>query len=151
MKCQNCGKSEVNFHYSSNINGCVTESHLCSECAANLGYNMEEMFDFRSMMSGFNPLFTGRNYFMPQMLPFTGFGMPSFFTVRPLIEAGSCSADQKCGCSERAASDTGSEVDGDMKERRELYMQMRAAAESEDFEKAAELRDKIKEMESQDS
>jgi len=38
-------------------------------------------------------------------------------------------------------------VDDDMRQRRELYMQMRTAADNEDFEKAAEIRDKIKEME----
>ena len=34
-----------------------------------------------------------------------------------------------------------------MNERRELNMQMRIAVEKEDFEKAAELRDKIKALE----
>ena len=37
-KCDNCGREEVNFHDTSNINGKVTEKHLCSECAAKLGY-----------------------------------------------------------------------------------------------------------------
>ena len=37
MKCQNCGKNEATFYYKSNINGRVMESHLCPECARQLG------------------------------------------------------------------------------------------------------------------
>ena len=39
MKCENCGKNEVTFVYQSNINGKVSEKHLCSECAEKLGYS----------------------------------------------------------------------------------------------------------------
>ena len=37
MKCQNCGKNEATFYYKSNINGRVMESHLCPQCARQLG------------------------------------------------------------------------------------------------------------------
>ena len=33
MKCENCGKNEVAFVYQSNVNGHVTEKHLCAGCA----------------------------------------------------------------------------------------------------------------------
>lgn len=33
MKCENCGKNEVTFVYQSNVNGQITEKHLCAECA----------------------------------------------------------------------------------------------------------------------
>ena len=35
MLCQNCGNHEADFHFNSNINGDITELHLCSECASN--------------------------------------------------------------------------------------------------------------------
>ncbi|MBQ4313418.1 MAG: UvrB/UvrC motif-containing protein [Clostridia bacterium] len=38
MKCQNCGKNEANTHLKQNINGNISESYLCSECAEKLGY-----------------------------------------------------------------------------------------------------------------
>ena len=38
MKCENCGKNEVNFIYQSSINGRTEERHLCSESAEKLGY-----------------------------------------------------------------------------------------------------------------
>jgi len=40
------------------------------------------------------------------------------------------------------------EIDEDISKRRQLYKEMRAAAECEDYEKAALLRDQIKELES---
>ena len=38
MKCDRCGKNEATFHYKTNINGRVTEAHLCSDCARAMGY-----------------------------------------------------------------------------------------------------------------
>ena len=37
MKCEHCGNEEVSFHYTSNINGNITEKHLCSQCAGKFG------------------------------------------------------------------------------------------------------------------
>ena len=45
MLCQNCGKNEATTHIKQIINGDMAESHLCSECAAHLGYS--------DMFSGF--------------------------------------------------------------------------------------------------
>ncbi|MCR5484746.1 MAG: UvrB/UvrC motif-containing protein [Clostridiales bacterium] len=39
MLCQNCGKNEATTHIKRVINGKTSESHLCSECAASLGYD----------------------------------------------------------------------------------------------------------------
>ena len=50
MKCQNCGKNEATFYYRSSINGRVMESHLCPECARQLGL-VQDMR--RPMMSSF--------------------------------------------------------------------------------------------------
>ncbi len=46
MLCQNCGKRDATTHIKRIVNGETTESHLCSECANQLGYN--------DMFSGFN-------------------------------------------------------------------------------------------------
>ena len=50
MKCQKCGKNEVNFHYTSNVNGAVTEAHLCADCARESGYMQNSMFGARPLM-----------------------------------------------------------------------------------------------------
>lgn len=53
MLCQNCGKYEATTHIKQIINGDMTESHLCSACAENLGcddmfkgfgFNLSEFF-----------------------------------------------------------------------------------------------------------
>ena len=152
MKCQMCGKSEVNFHYSSSINGCVTESHLCSECAQKSGYDFNQMFDFggfESALSGFGSIFGGRDRFMPMIMPSLGFGIPASMVMRPQLSgyAKTDAQSESCSCCSGTAQTKQPEVDEDMKKRRELYEQMRKAANDEDFEKAAQLRDQIKEME----
>ena len=116
MKCQKCGKNEVNFHYSSNINGCITETRLCSFCAAEEGYDVRQMFDMESVFNGMFPVLGGIGGFIPTILPVT-------------------------------RTETNVKVDDEMRERRELNVQMRAAVENEDYEKAAGLRDKIRELE----
>jgi protein arginine kinase activator len=39
MLCERCGKNEANTHLRESINGNVKEVHLCGECAAELGYS----------------------------------------------------------------------------------------------------------------
>ncbi len=45
MLCQNCGKNEATTHIKRVVNGDMTETHLCSGCAEHLGYG--------DMFSGF--------------------------------------------------------------------------------------------------
>ena len=45
MLCQNCGKYEATTHIKRVVNGDTTEMHLCSDCAQHLGYG--------DMFSGF--------------------------------------------------------------------------------------------------
>lgn len=37
MKCQHCNQNEATAYIKKNVNGKVTEMHLCSECASELG------------------------------------------------------------------------------------------------------------------
>ena len=39
MMCQLCGQNPATNHVRRNINGEVTETHLCMDCAAKMGYN----------------------------------------------------------------------------------------------------------------
>ena len=153
IKCDNCGRDEVNFHYTSNINGKVTEKHLCSECAAKLGYGNDLFFDtdsvFENMLSGF---FGGRSLLRPW--GGFGFGLPAMTLPRlalPRVEIklddGSCG----CGEHEQHAGEKAEETatDSEAARRRELNAlneQMRKCAEEEEFEKAAEIRDRIRKM-----
>ena len=135
MKCQKCGQNEVNFYYSSNVNGAVTETHLCSPCATDAGYDIMSMFSFKSMFEELMPISTRQistnRYFIPiaRRAP----------VRKPALTV-------TCECGNTITEKTESKADAQMKEIRELNMQMRAAVEKEEFEKAAEIRDRIKEL-----
>ena len=153
MKCQNCGKNEVNFHYSSNINGCLTETYLCSECAAKSGYDIGRLLDADSMLDGYFPVFGRFGGFFPMSRYLIGVNDMLPFRLMPGIGTAAEKAQSSCGCEENTTDmpDTAdTPVDDDMKKRREINVlreQMRIAAEKDNFEKAIELREKIREME----
>ena len=48
MKCQHCNQNEATTYFKQNINGHVTEMHLCEDCARELGvmneFNQENFF-----------------------------------------------------------------------------------------------------------
>ena len=78
MLCQNCNKNEANTHIKQIINGEMTETHLCSDCANHLGYNdMFSDFDFN-----FNGIFGG---LLGDM-------------ISPML-LGNVKRCEKCGCS----------------------------------------------------
>jgi protein-arginine kinase activator protein McsA len=140
MKCQNCGRDEVNFFYSSNINGSVRETRLCAECAEKLGAR-EALRDVpRAVRAGFEEEL-----------------LSSFFGLPRLLRRGS-SGNRAEGGAESAATaavaapeaPAPAEIDEAMSRRRELNVlreRMRTAAEAEDFETAARLRDAIQKFE----
>lgn len=160
MKCQKCGKNEVNFHYSSNINGSVTQTYLCADCATESGYDLGSMFETDGFLGGFLPSFhrqaAGPAGFSGEFFPFTvpmlrfGAAFPLLTSPQPhgAERGGGCEGD--CGYGKIAPETECSEVDAEMQKRREINMireQMRIAAENDEFEKAIELREKIREME----
>lgn len=61
MLCQNCKKNEANTHIKRVINGEATQKHLCSSCAQSLGYdNFFSDFSF-NLPSLFSSFFDDRN------------------------------------------------------------------------------------------
>ena len=145
MKCQNCGKNEATFYYKSNINGRVMESHLCPECARQLGL-VQDMR--RPMMSSFwddDDFFTRPFRMLEPLLG--GFGS-RLRTVFPEPEDVSQQA-------RRAAEEPREDnlVQGDEREklsrqrqRNALETQLRHAVETENFEEAAKLRDQLRSL-----
>jgi len=144
MKCQKCGKNEVCFHYTSSVNGCVTEKHLCSQCAAELGYDVEQMFDIGDIFGAMLPMRGHRGAFMPIAIPASAV-LP--FIARPHPDSVGRGDAQMCSCGQGLAEDANNGIDEEMSKRRELNAQMRIAIDNEEFEKAAELRDQIRVLE----
>ena len=72
---------------------------------------------------------------------------PFTFGARDFLRLGERKQEEPCGCSK---CEEKAEVDPEIAKRREinaLRHQMKMAARAEDFEKAAELRDKIRSLE----
>ena len=158
MKCENCGKNEVTFVYQSNINGKVTEKHLCSECAEKLGYTQKLAAHSRSMMQNFfgNSMFGGGffdDFFSPvpslmgRMLedPFD-----DFFADMPALSAAPVQQEQT---NQKQQDDLVGKEDQSrfayLRQMNALRMEMKKAVHQENFERAAELRDEIHKLEAE--
>ena len=156
MKCENCGKNEVTFVYQSNINGKVTEKHLCSECAEKLGYTQKIAAHSQRMMQNFfgNSIF-GNSFFddffspvpslMGRMLedPFD-----DFFADMPALGAAPGKQEEQ----KKEDDLVDREEQGRfayLRQMNALKMEMKKAVHQENFERAAELRDEIHKLESE--
>ena len=156
MKCENCGKNEVTFIYQSNINGKVEEKHLCSECAEKLGYTQKIAARNRSMMqSFFGGSLLGNGFFddfFSPMPSLTGRGgwmledpFDDFFSEMPALCASPVEQEQQ------KADDLVNQEEQSrfayMRQMNALKMEMKKAVHQENFERAAELRDQIHQLE----
>lgn len=150
MKCQNCGKNEVNFIYKSNVNGHVEEAHLCSECAEKLGYTQAVAAQSRRMMQGFFGGGLLDDFFSPQPYllgsPFFGENpFDDFFQQMPALGAGTAApqeTQEKPLVEEKERSRFAK-----MRQLNALRLEQKAAVLREDFEKAAQIRDQIRQLE----
>lgn len=154
MKCENCGNNEVTFVYRSNINGKITEKHLCSRCAAEQGYtrNLAESRE-RLMRSFFHDDFFGRSMLDGFLLPRMGVHslgeeiFDDFFREMPALTA---EAPQEPVAAEKKEQLVEEKEQGRfarMRKLNALRLEMKKAVRKEDFEQAAKLRDEIRTLE----
>lgn len=166
MLCQHCHKNEATTHVKTMINGDYAEYRLCPECAHELGY--DTMFpdlsaDFGGLLGSFLsaalPARSGATHcklcgstmndikstgkvgcsecydtFFSELMPTIRniHGNTEHIGKRPVIEYETVK-DEK-------PAEQGESLD-------DLKAQLKQAIEDENFERAAQLRDKIKEME----
>ena len=160
MLCNECGKNEANVHLTDIINGKKTESHLCEECAKknqtilNSNFSMENLF---SVM--LNNSFNNKTY-LPAAKSCTNCGMTyenfrntgkfgcshcidSFKgRLKPVIKSIQ-GYDRHIGkIPKRAGGDYKIQMDIER-----LKNDLKGAVEREEYELAAELRDKINDLE----
>jgi protein arginine kinase activator len=156
MKCEHCGKNEVNFVYQSNVNGKVESAHLCSDCAQKLGYTQKIAANRRNMaarMENMNRLFGGGLLddffnFTPRLLGGSLFGenlFDDFFQQMPALTAGAAAPQQ--AAEKPLVEEADSSRFSAQRQRNALKMEQKAAIAREDFEKAAQIRDQIRQME----
>ena len=146
MRCDRCGKNEATFYYKSNINGKVTQVHLCPQCAEELGYT--DSFRSAGMTGGLFGDFFSRPFGMLE--PFfsgLGSGMLTEFP-EPVDVLGQARE------STPAQEDTGDLLPRDeqdaltrQRKRNALQTQLNLAVQEERFEEAAKLRDELKALE----
>ena len=145
MKCQNCGKNEATFYYRSSINGRVMESHLCPECARQLGL-VQDMR--RPMMSSFwddDDFFTRPFRMLEPLLGgfgsrlLTEFPEPVDVTQQARRAAGEPREDNPVQGGARGRPSR-------QRHRNALETQLRHAVETENFEEAAKLRDQLRSL-----
>jgi len=156
MKCEHCGKNEIAFIYRSNINGQVEEKCLCGECAEKLGYSKRleahgarmmrdlfagSMWNDRLLGDFFTPV--SRRWILED--PFE-----DFFREMPALQTASGTKPQEPRQEELLEKE---ERDRFSRLRRlnALRIEKEQAVRAENFERAAQLRDEIKELEAEDS
>ena len=166
MKCQKCGANNANTHVKTIINGEFKEYDLCSECAHKMGYtnvfaDMEN--DFSNLLGSFftNVLpartqatrcaFCGSSY--PEIAKTGQVGCahcyelfadqlyPSIRRIHGNTTHCGKNSGRAARKAQKPAEMTKEEKIADMKQ------QLDAAVKEQNFERAAELRDKIREME----
>lgn len=169
MLCQHCQKNEATTHIKTNINGEYAEYRLCSECAAELGYG--GMFpdftaDFGGMLGSFLsaalPARSGATrckscgstmndikksgkvgcascyeLFFNELMPTIRsiHGNTEHIGKHPVIEYTENREEEK-----KPADDKKAKLEA-------LRAELKKAIEDENFERAAQLRDKIREQE----
>ncbi len=168
MLCQNCGKNEATTHIRRVVNGDTTQTHLCAECANHLGYG--DMFSgFGLNLDDFFGGFLGdtvQKLASPAEQKCPKCGNTFSDIVRSgKVGCGQCyeifydkllpsiqrihgrikhSGKQSPGIDTVAESVEENKVDPVAKLKEELA----AAIENQEFEQAAVIRDKIRELES---
>ena len=158
MKCENCGKNEVTFVYRSNINGHVTEKHLCSECAEKEGYAKQMQVSGRSLMQDFfNDDFFGRPLFGDVFAPHRSLlgrmlenPFDDFFAEMPALQAAPIQQERVQEAKQQQEDLVSKEEQSRFSRMRKLNalrLEMKRAAREENFERAAQLRDEIRALE----
>ena len=161
-RCDKCGAENANTHVKTIINGELKEYYLCSECAHKLGYTnifADMQNDFSSLLGSFfgNVLpartqatrceFCGSTY--AEIAKTGHVGCANCYSLfadqlYPSISRMHGNTEH-CGKHSKVAQSVAEEKKEDKLS--EMKKELEMAIKEQNFERAAELRDKIKEME----
>ena len=153
MKCENCGKNEVTFVYQSNVNGQITEKHLCAECAERLGYTQRLAAQSQRMMRGlfggglFDDFFTPVPSLLGRMNRLLENPFDDFFSDMPALGAPAEAAQEAAKPQDALLEQEEQSEISRQRKLNALRMEMQKAVGEENFERAAELRDQIHNLE----
>lgn len=167
MLCDICGKKEATVHLTEIINEQISKLHLCEDCAKDKGAEMEEHFGLNDLLAGLAGLGASLS---------TGSGAPPKtvesikcpkcgFTYQDFVKIGRFGCADCYEAFKKHVSPLLKRIHGsdrhlgkvplqagktpkDSRNIQELRMRLDKAIQTEEFEEAARLRDKIKELES---
>ncbi len=161
MLCQKCHKKQASVHIKNNINGDISELSLCADCAEKEKLQSFWSFSSDKLFSGFfSDSIFGSDYLPKQKT------CPLCGATRADLAASGKAGCAKCyevfgeelsriiksihGNTLHSGSKPGKHLEQVEKSRKleALKKEMQSAVEDQNFEKAAQLRDKIKEIES---
>lgn len=165
MLCDSCGKNDANIHYSQVINDQVTEFHLCEECAEKKGLSPQG-FSIGNLISGLVDIGGGVEFEEKETKEICGKCKISNIEFKKTGFLGCSECYKSFGKSlsdllrrihgnnihvgkipTKVPTKTG-EIIKDDSESRKLKIELQKAIETERFEDAAKLRDRIKGLES---
>ena len=164
MLCDACGKKEATVHLTEIVNEKITKLHLCESCAKDKGAEMEEHFGLSDLLAGLADLGAHAEPELMTVIKCPACG----FTYQDFKKAG------RFGCSEcyeafrkqldpllkrihgsnrhigKVPLSAGKTVKGTnaLQNLKALKAELEKAIQSEEFEQAVKLRDRIRELES---
>ena len=164
MRCQICNKNDATIHLTEITEGIRTEMHICEHCAAEQDITIKSHIPINELLSNLlavQPTDEEISGVSEQNLacPICGFTLAQFRkegvlgcprdydvfekSLQPLIEKAHDARTAHCGKVPK-------KTPGDTKKQMELLnlrQQLEAAVRSEDYERAAEIRDRIQQNE----
>jgi protein arginine kinase activator len=160
MICEVCGKKEATVHLTEIVNELVTKLNLCEDCAREKGAAMEEHFGLSELLAGLTDIGTTvePEAAITTKCPNCGLGYQNFRKIGRL----GCSVCYDAFKKELApllkrihGSDRhvgkvplkGGKTIKDTRTLQDMKMQLEKAIQTEEFEEAAKLRDKIRDLE----
>jgi len=161
MNCEKCHKNHATYHLTAKENGVMKEAHLCEECARQAGVNLKFNFTIGELLGTLmEPAKGGTSKANQVRCPECGISYSEFKTKARL----GCANDyevfrtellrllEKIHGSTSHAGKTPQTVDAQVRIENELMRLKRdleSVVKSEDFEKAAQIRDRIRSLETE--
>ena len=162
MKCENCDKREATVHLTEIKKGVKQEMHLCEQCASQKGLPGKAHFSISELLAGITSSSQKKTEKGKEVKEVTcpacelslskfqssgRFGCPDCYEsfkddILPLVVKIHDSSQHVGKIPKRITKAAGLET-----ELRKMHLELKAAVKAEDYEKAAEIRDRIKVME----
>lgn len=165
MQCNLCGKKKATVHLTEIVDDQMSEMHLCEDCAREKSVQMEQQFGLADLLAGLSDFGKQVKEFEGTKLvcshcsmnyeDFKKFGRlgcsecyPAFKENLTVLLKKIHGSNRHLGKAPATMPQTGKKKGDSLRDLRE---QLNEAIMQEDFEKAAEIRDKIRELETKGS